>query len=86
MPGYIESKAGADEKSICVSVVCGCQSSYDAFVFILTESFIWNVPLLNSNSRAILFLFDEKGSKLHRNNVLSGSVSNFTDEFLETAE
>lgn len=39
LPGYIESKARADEKSIYVSVACECQSSYDAFVFILTESF-----------------------------------------------
>lgn len=39
LPGYIESKAGEDEKSIYASVACECQSSYDAFVFILTESF-----------------------------------------------
>lgn len=39
LPGYIESKAGAGEKFICVSVACECQSSYDAFVFILAESF-----------------------------------------------
>lgn len=62
-----------------MSVACECQSSYDAFVFILTESLNMQVSLVNSDSRPILFSSDLKGLKKQRNRVLSGTLSDSVD-------